>query len=152
MKEECHSFTFQSPFIHHRVSVKSRKVNWIKYLSVTLHLTEWHSFILWALILDHVHCIRRPWVSTWKNFTQNQQSPSIIYHPLNEYPAKVDVQIRVTDGSQQHIFSGIGSCQRDDDDSNPYGGIVYIYNQKQVKLYTPISENTVGGFAFTGEM
>lgn len=63
------------------------------------------------------------------------------------------MQIRVTEGSQQHIFSGIGSCQRDDDDPNPYGGIVYIYNHEEVKLYTPIiSQNTDGGFAFTGEM
>ena len=68
----------------------------------------------------------------------------------------MDVQIRVTEGSQQHIFSGFGSCQRDDDDPNPYGGIVYIYNDKEVKLYTPVdsgrlSTNTDGGFAFTGK-
>lgn len=66
------------------------------------------------------------------------------------------MQIRVTEGSQEHIFSGIGSCQRDDDDPNPYGGIVYIYNHKEVKLYTPsISDtpqkNTDGSFAYTGE-
>lgn len=104
---------------------------------------------------DRVHGIRAPWVSTWQTFTQNQPSPTFIPHPLNEYPAKVDVQIRVTEGSQEHIFSGIGSCQRDDDDPNPYGGIVYIYNHKEVKLYTPtISDSTAvnseGGFAFTG--
>ena len=68
----------------------------------------------------------------------------------------MDVQIRVTEGSQQHIFSGFGSCQRDDDDPNPYGGIVYIYNDREVKLYTPVvsvsgSTNTKGVFAFTGK-
>ncbi|XP_065940482.1 uncharacterized protein [Magallana gigas] len=94
-------------------------------------------------------------MSTWQTFTQYQPSPTIILHPLNEYPAKVDVQIRVTEGAQEHIFSGIGSCQRDDDDPNPYGGIVYIYNHEEVKLYTPsISEtpqkNTDGSFAYTG--
>ena len=95
-------------------------------------------------------------MSEWKNFTHLQPSPTTIPHPLNEYPAKVDVQIRVTEGSQQHIFSGFGSCQRDDDDYNPYGGIVYIYNDIDVKLYTPVdsgmySTNTDGGFAFTGK-
>ncbi|XP_052700839.1 uncharacterized protein LOC128177943 [Crassostrea angulata] len=94
-------------------------------------------------------------MSTWQTFTQYQPSPTIVPHPLNEYPAKVDLQIRVTEGSQEHIFSGIGSCQRDDDDPNPYGGIVYIYNHKEVKLYTPsISDtpqkNTDGSFAYTG--
>ena len=68
----------------------------------------------------------------------------------------MDVQIRVTEGSQQHIFSGFGSCQRDDDDPNPYGGIVYIYNDIEVKLYTPVisdthATNTDGVFAFTGK-
>nr|XP_022308138.1 uncharacterized protein LOC111114141 [Crassostrea virginica] len=100
-------------------------------------------------------CIRAPWVSEWQAFTQLQPSPTTIPHPLNEYPAKVDVQIRVTEGSQQHIFSGFGSCQRDDDDPNPYGGIVYIYNDIEVKLYTPVdsgthSTNTDGVLAFTG--
>ena len=95
-------------------------------------------------------------MSEWRLFTHLQTSPTIIHHPLNEYPAKVDVQIRVTKGSQQHIFSGFGSCQRDDDDSNPYGGIVYIYNDREVKLYTPVisntpSTNTNGVFAFTGK-
>ena len=95
-------------------------------------------------------------MSEWKNFTHLQPSPTIIPHPLNEYPAKVDVQIRVTEGSQQHIFSGFGSCQRDDDDPNPYGGIVYIYNDREVKLYTPVDSavyltNNDGVFAFTGK-
>lgn len=103
-----------------------------------------------------MHCIRAPWVSTWQTFTKNQPSPTVIPHPLNEYPAKVDVQIRVTEGSQHQIFSGIGSCQRDDDDPNAYGGIVYIYNHQEVKLYTPIisgihSYNLDGVFAYTGE-
>ena len=68
----------------------------------------------------------------------------------------MDVQIRVTEGSQKHIFSGFGSCQRDDDDPNPYGGIIYIYNDLEVKLYTPVyiatpSSNSEGVFAFTGK-
>ncbi|XP_078321527.1 uncharacterized protein LOC111112473 [Crassostrea virginica] len=105
--------------------------------------------------LDLYLCIRSPWLSEWKTFTHLQPSPTTIPHPLNEYPAKVDVQIRVTEDSQQHIFSGFGSCQRDGGDSNPYGGIVYIYNDREVKLYTPVdsgtqSTNTDGGFAFTG--
>ena len=95
-------------------------------------------------------------MSEWKVFTHLQPSPTIIPHPLNEYPAKVDVQIRVTEGSQQHIFSGFGSCQRDDIDPNPYGGIVYIYNDREVKLYTPVISSTSltnpdGVFAFTGK-
>eukprot|EP00105_Crassostrea_gigas_P027004 XP_011448186.1 PREDICTED: uncharacterized protein LOC105342831 [Crassostrea gigas] len=113
-------------------------------------------FIIALLSLKNpMLCIRAPWLSTWQTFTQNQPSPTVIPHPLNEYPAKVDVQIRVTEGSQQQIFSGIGSCQRDDDDPNPYGGIVYIYNHQEVKLYTPIISNTPssnqdGVFAYTG--
>ena len=98
-------------------------------------------------------------MSEWQPFTHLQPSPTIIRHPLKEYPAKVDVQIRVTEGSQQHIFSGFGSCQRDDDDPNPYGGIVYIYNDREVKLYTPVvsssssgaTTNSKGVFAFTGK-
>ncbi|XP_078321529.1 uncharacterized protein LOC144621716 [Crassostrea virginica] len=115
-----------------------------------------HIFLDLIYVGDLYLCIRSPWLSEWQPFTHLQPSPTTIPHPLNEYPAKVDVQIRVTEGSQQHIFSGFGSCQRDDDDPNPYGGIVYIYNDREVKLYTPVvsawgSTNTKGVFAFTGK-
>ncbi|XP_078321391.1 uncharacterized protein LOC144621645 [Crassostrea virginica] len=124
-------------------------------METTLRKLIFHIFLDLVYFGDLHLCIRAPWVSEWQPFTHLQPSPTTIPHPLNEYPAKVDVQIRVTEGSQQHIFSGFGSCQRDDDDSNPYGGIVYIYNDIDVKLYTPVdsgtySTNTDGGFAFTG--
>ena len=121
----------------------------------SIHPSTKQHFIQTTKCLDLHLCIRAPWVSECQPFTHLQPSPTIIPHPLKEYPAKVDVQIRVTEGSQQHIFSGFGSCQRDDDDSNHYGGIVYIYNDLEVKLYTPVvssthATNTDGGFAFTG--
>ncbi|XP_055998495.1 uncharacterized protein LOC125647442 [Ostrea edulis] len=125
----------------------------MEYLSATF-------FVLYVLVgtlflSRHVFSIRAPWVSSWESYVALSASPKVIAHPLNEYPAKVDVQIRVTEGGKQHIFSGFGSCHRDDDDPSDFGGIVFIYNDKEVQLYTPIlsdspSKNSRGVFAYTG--
>lgn len=68
--------------------------------------------------------------------------PFVVQHYLGEYPAKVDVQLNVTKDGIEYIFSGIGTAQRDDDRDTMYGGVVYTYNDKHVKLYVPKSTDT----------
>ncbi|OPL33247.1 protein ver-3, partial [Mytilus galloprovincialis] len=73
-----------------------------------------------------------------------------IQHDLGEYPVKVDVQIKILENGTNFIFTGIGSAHRDDDWNRPYGGVVYIYNTKEVILTFPIKDNdfATGGVAF----
>jgi hypothetical protein len=83
--------------------------------------------------------------------------PFYICHTLGSYPAKVEVQVKVqTQNHGEHIFTGIGSAQRDDDIDIPYGGIVYVYNTKHVILFVPKDtkgdpHTDKGTLAFTGK-
>ncbi|XP_033741786.1 uncharacterized protein LOC117328368 [Pecten maximus] len=86
---------------------------------------------------------------------QQQGSQLIIPHDLGEYPVKVDVQIRVIDNGDYYIFTGSGSAHRDDDSATDYGGVVYIYNTADIRVYAPDGEGsiyaaTTGLVAFTG--
>lgn len=100
---------------------------------------------------DAVH-----YTSDWMLLQSQTLGPFTIDHGLGEYPAKVDVQINVTKNGNQFIFSGIGTAQRDDDRDKMYGGVVYTYNDKHVKLYVPKSTDTAsytdkGRLVFTGK-
>ncbi|XP_069138925.1 uncharacterized protein [Argopecten irradians] len=95
--------------------------------------------------------------SGWLTLTAQADAGSqlIIPHDLNEYPVKVDVQVRVIDGGDYYIFTGTGSAHRDDDDDSLYGGVVYIYNTIDVRVYAPDGKgtnfaSTTGLVAFTG--
>lgn len=68
-----------------------------------------------------------------------------IPHNLGVYPAKVDVQIRVTKEGVDYIFTGTGAAQRDDDIGLSYGGIVYIYDTEIVRLITPDGRDSNDG-------
>ncbi|XP_061195151.1 sushi, von Willebrand factor type A, EGF and pentraxin domain-containing protein 1-like [Saccostrea echinata] len=73
------------------------------------------------------------------------ESPIVIPHPLNELPVKVDVQVKVIHGGMEYIFPGLGSAQRDDDIATDYGGVGYIYNELDVKIYVPVAQNNGNG-------
>ncbi|XP_062610575.1 uncharacterized protein LOC134272344 [Saccostrea cucullata] len=76
-------------------------------------------------------------------------SPITVSHPFNEIPAKVDVQVKVIHCGQEYIFPGLGSIQRDNDISTPYGGVAYTYNETSVLLIVPRGKTT-GRIIYTG--
>ncbi|XP_062616084.1 uncharacterized protein LOC134277792 [Saccostrea cucullata] len=76
-------------------------------------------------------------------------SPITVSHPFNEIPAKVDVQVKVTENGKEYIFPGLGSIQRDNDINTPYGGVAYTYNETSVLLIVPKGKN-IGRVIYTG--
>jgi hypothetical protein len=63
-------------------------------------------------------------------------------HGLGVYPSKVKVLVRAIDGENNgFIFEGMGSAQNDDD-SNNYGGVVFAYNDWNVRLWAPDKRNS----------
>ncbi|XP_056017004.1 sushi, von Willebrand factor type A, EGF and pentraxin domain-containing protein 1-like [Ostrea edulis] len=72
-------------------------------------------------------------------------SPLVIPHPFLELPAKVDVQVKVVHEGNEYIFPGLGSAQRDDDLVTDYGGVGYLYNDIDVKIYVPVTQNNGNG-------
>lgn len=76
----------------------------------------------------------------------------MIPHPLQDKPAKVEVQVKVRENGNDVIFPASGSAQRDDDSDNVYGGVVYVYNERHVKIFVPVrDENTdKGGIIYSG--
>jgi hypothetical protein len=72
-------------------------------------------------------------------------SPLVIPHPFSEIPAKVDVQVKVVRDGTEYIFPGLGSAQRDDDLATDYGGVGYLYNDEDVKIYVPVTQNNGNG-------
>ena len=98
-------------------------------------------------------------ISSWEPIKSQNSSESTktISHPLGEYPAMVDVQIKVKIAGTDCIFTGAGAPQRDDDYNVDYGGVIYIYDDSQIKLAFPCgpggqSSNgyNTGGVVFTG--
>lgn len=76
-----------------------------------------------------------------------------IPHDLDQYPVKVDVQVKVQINGVDHYFTGSGSAHRDDDLYYDFGGVVYLYNDKEIVLSTPFFNSRPGfegGIAFTG--
>ncbi|XP_069139131.1 uncharacterized protein [Argopecten irradians] len=94
--------------------------------------------------------------SAWLTISAQADTGSqlVIPHGLGEYPVKVDVQVRVVDNGDYYIFSGTGSAHRDDDDDSYYGGIIYIYDTVDVRVYAPSGTgsfySTKGLVAYTG--
>lgn len=76
-----------------------------------------------------------------------------IQHNLQDYPVKVDVQVKIRHNNTDYIFTASRSSQRDDDSNIPYGGAVYIYNQNEIIVTFPVrnNEHSAGGLAYTGK-
>jgi hypothetical protein len=70
------------------------------------------------------------------------KSPVIVPHPFNEIPVRVDVQVKVLYDSQEYIFPGLSSAQRDNDVASEYGDVAYMYNESSVLLYVPKGKST----------
>ncbi|XP_052783203.1 uncharacterized protein LOC128219434 [Mya arenaria] len=79
-----------------------------------------------------------------------------VNHALGAVPSIVDVQVKSLDAPNDgFIFRGYGNGERDDDNNEPYGGVVYVYNDVDVLVIAPKAHNhryPVGGSAiYTGE-
>jgi hypothetical protein len=78
-------------------------------------------------------------VSGWINMTADSaSSEQTIPHGLQELPLLVQVEAKTEDG---WVFSGFGSAQGDDDGSESYGGVVFIYNNENIRIFVPRNRN-----------
>ncbi|XP_062613868.1 uncharacterized protein LOC134275615 [Saccostrea cucullata] len=93
------------------------------------------------------------YISDWVQVESQKSSPVLIQHPLEQMPAKVEVQVKIQENGYDVIFPAFGSAQRDDDSDNIYGGVVYIYNENHVKIFVPVrnNESNKGVLIFTGD-
>jgi hypothetical protein len=64
-------------------------------------------------------------------------------HGLGVYPSKVKVLVKAIDGANNgFIFEGTGAAQNDDDGNYPdYGGVIFAYNDWNVRLWAPDRKN-----------
>ena len=97
------------------------------------------------VIREPLEAVQLPsFVSQWFPMASQNDilAEHFIEHGLKELPAKVDVQIKSTSGSDEEwIFPGDCVLQSDDDVSDGYGGVVYIYNETHVHLRAPYKNN-----------
>ncbi len=64
-------------------------------------------------------------------------------HGLGVYPSKVKVLVKAIDGQNKgFIFEGMGAAQHDDDQQYAaYGGVIFAYNDWNVRLWAPDKNN-----------
>jgi hypothetical protein len=61
--------------------------------------------------------------------------------------------VKATDGNNKgYVFYGMGSAQTDDD-NNEYGGVIYAYDENNVRMWTAHENdgNSVGQCIFVGD-
>ncbi|XP_071157270.1 uncharacterized protein [Mytilus edulis] len=90
--------------------------------------------------------------SPWYDVAAQVNRFQSIQHKLQDYPVKVDVQVKIRHNNTDYIFTASRSSQRNDDSNIPYGGAVYIYNQNEIIVTFPVrnNEHSAGGLAYTG--
>lgn len=109
-----------------------------------------------CFVFLHTVILRRTYslhISGWYPIEAQKTSPVIIPHPLHNKPARVEVQVKVQENGNDVIFPASGSAQRDDDSDNVYGGIVYFYNERHVKIFVPLRDEDTdkGGIIYSGK-
>ncbi|XP_033756238.1 uncharacterized protein LOC117338982 [Pecten maximus] len=101
---------------------------------------KWLAIIITAIYVCVAVCINPPTLtSSWISISA-YTNPEVTYdHGLGEVPMKVDVQVRVRDTTQNKdvIFNAISSGHRGNDDSSEFGGVIYVYNANQVRMFAP---------------
>lgn len=89
--------------------------------------------------------------SEW--FTMKSQAGTASFkeltHGLGVYPSRVKVLVKAIDGPNEgFIFEGTGSAQNDDD-GGEYGGLIFAYNDSNVRLWAPdVKNGTASGRIF----
>lgn len=74
---------------------------------------------LHPVILRRTHSLH---ISEWYPIEAQVTSSAVtIPHPLQDKPARVEVQVKVQENGRDLIFPASGSAQRDDDSDNDYG-------------------------------
>ena len=89
---------------------------WVNQLPVPSFKTEWFDF----------------------KGQRDQESFKEIFHKLGTLPSLVLVQLQATNGiNYGYIFQGQGAVQSGDDNDNGYGGVMFAYNNKSIRLWAP---------------
>lgn len=76
----------------------------------------------------------------WFRFSGQRRDNSFkeITHGINLLPALVVVQVRAVNGMNiGYVFEAQGATQSDDDGSNEYGGVVFAYNENNIRIWAP---------------
>ncbi|OWF38277.1 uncharacterized protein LOC110466394 [Mizuhopecten yessoensis] len=108
---------------------------------------KWLPILITTIYAGMAVCINPPLQTSGWIPISAYTNPQVTYtHGLGEVPIKVDVQVRVTDTTQNKyiIFSAIGSGHRGNDDNSEFGGVVYVYNENEVKMFAPGSSGGTG--------
>ncbi|CAC5409582.1 CSMD [Mytilus coruscus] len=82
-------------------------------------------------------------ISNWIAVTANGDQSEVEFtesHGLNELPMRVDVQVRVEFNNTYFYFNALNSAQSGSY-NNEYGGIVYMFNETNVKIIAPGPSN-----------
>ncbi len=65
-----------------------------------------------------------------------------IEHGLGVYPSRLKVLVKAIDGANNgFIFEASGTAQTDDDEGQSYGGVIFAYNQTEVRIWAPDKSN-----------
>jgi hypothetical protein len=92
----------------------------------------------------------------WKSIvtmTAQKSSYKELRHGAKALPDYIQVQVKATDGNNKgYVFYGMGSAQTDDD-NNEYGGVIYAYDENNVRMWTAHENdgNSVGQCIFVGD-
>ncbi|XP_060579502.1 uncharacterized protein LOC132736393 [Ruditapes philippinarum] len=85
---------------------------------------------------------------------QSNVADILVQHNLETVPSLVEVLVKAVDGpNKDFIFKALGNGERDDDSSEMYGGIIYIYNEVDVRIMAPnkVNHGDQGAAIYTGE-
>ncbi|XP_060579503.1 uncharacterized protein LOC132736394 [Ruditapes philippinarum] len=85
---------------------------------------------------------------------QSNVSDILVQHNIGTVPGLVEVLVKAVDGpNKDFIFKALGNGERDDDSSEMYGGIIYIYNEVNVRIMAPnkVNHGDQGAAIYTGE-
>ncbi|CAG2206691.1 unnamed protein product [Mytilus edulis] len=111
----------------------------VENLTKTAHL----KYTFFNIFVRMVLGIAPPFISTWRAVTANGDADEVeftVSHDLNELPMKVDVQVRVEFNNTYFYFNALNSAQSGSN-NNEYGGIVYMFDETNVKIIAPGPSN-----------
>ncbi|CAC5377688.1 unnamed protein product [Mytilus coruscus] len=113
-----------------------------RHQTLMLLLSSYISFFVAVktLAFDISHALAPPdFISTWKPIKAYCNPEVNISHGLNELPLKVEVQVKVFDTflNKDMWFLATGSAQRGNDNTLPFGGVLYVYDNETIKIMAP---------------
>ncbi|KAL4231165.1 hypothetical protein ACF0H5_008747 [Mactra antiquata] len=102
-------------------------------------------FVEVFITVSSINALNRPdFESSWLPIRSQVKDSSAIRvtHGLGEIPLIVDVQVKsIDDPNNGFLFPAVGGQPRDDDSKDKYGGVLYVYNDREVTVTVPCRSN-----------